>query len=526
MSVFLNRKYTHCCVSWLLCGFLSGIHTSLIYAYSQNDYYEEYVASGLWHQQAPEFSALSYQAFNGAVDQLPELLKGVRKPAIIVDLDDTVFSGTRYFTSLLDGTENHCVERSKRWWSRSPEKNRLISGAKSFLAQAHKRGVEIFYISGRYNEVKRFSADALRYHGLPIKDEDHLLFQPALDHTLSKEERRNDIKKQGYSLVMSLGDQLDDFAEIKGLSEDRCQFIRTHQQRFGREWVALPNGLYGHWEWALNEKYKEKTPEEKFGIRTAALWGGPKPIESLVPVDRQLIQLALWQYTSDMFQAMKYQIYSQAACYLKSVVEISELNSIIIIDIEGGILAARQPSVKLSEPDSLLTEHGIKSAHYIVMPEAKKFLKTAEAYNIDIYFRAVYRQEWDDKKTQQYAKQLCTLLKKDYKIATDQDHILMVRSGSENECIQQMKINKQCKKSRRVLCVISDSLEGFGLRDTLNRNIVDEIKEKWGREYVLIPNPMNLKWLHRLYQQHGQTASDDKKRAGFHKALLSSESSE
>jgi len=46
-----------------------------------------------------------------------------------------------------------------------------------------------------------------------------------------------------------VGDSLEDFVEgSKAAPEQRLEAARRHRDRFGKQWIVLPNATYGHWE--------------------------------------------------------------------------------------------------------------------------------------------------------------------------------------------------------------------------------------------------------------------------------------
>jgi predicted secreted acid phosphatase len=50
-------------------------------------------------------------------------------------------------------------------------------------------------------------------------------------------------------LLLLVGDNLEDFvAGSKAHSGLRRELAQRYSRRWGREWIILPNAMYGHWE--------------------------------------------------------------------------------------------------------------------------------------------------------------------------------------------------------------------------------------------------------------------------------------
>jgi 5'-nucleotidase (lipoprotein e(P4) family) len=214
----------------------------------------------LWHQYAAEYRALCYQAFNIARWRLEDLkLKKRKKYAIITDVDETVLDNSYYEADrLLQGKDFESTSW-KEWTGKS--KATGVPGALEFLQLARKKGIEIFYVSNRDTSEVVPTIGNLKALGFPDADEQHLLF---LATTSSKEERRQKIL-QDYKVVMMLGDNLNDFAQV---FEKKKTSIRTVEvDRFMNDWgnrfIVLPNCIYGEWENALLDYTKNLSPPER-----------------------------------------------------------------------------------------------------------------------------------------------------------------------------------------------------------------------------------------------------------------------
>ena len=143
-----------------------------------------------------------------------------------------------------------------------------IPGAVSFLKYAESKGVEIFYVSNRKVREQEATIQNLQKFGFPMADDAH--FHLRSDER-SKERRRTTISET-HTILLLMGDNLGDFAEIfdGGSTDDRALAVDEMRHEFGDRFIVLPNAMYGTWEGTLYQSY-DLTPAQKDSIRKAAL---------------------------------------------------------------------------------------------------------------------------------------------------------------------------------------------------------------------------------------------------------------
>lgn len=135
--------------------------------------------------------------------------KGVKKPAITMDVDDTVLSTYPYELSEDFGYE---PATSEEWEldARFPG----VPATRNVAVWAHDHGVKVFYITGRREggPMRDGTLKNLEKVGLPKPD--HLYLRPEDDHTSSvvpyKSGVRQDLWKNGYRILGNFGDQWSD----------------------------------------------------------------------------------------------------------------------------------------------------------------------------------------------------------------------------------------------------------------------------------------------------------------------------
>jgi 5'-nucleotidase (lipoprotein e(P4) family) len=206
---------------------------------------EYLTAAVLWQQASGERRALALQAFALARMMLDRDLVMNRRPrkprAIIVDLDETILDNNRYEGMLLKNRQNY----PQGWtdWINRAEAT-AVPGAVEFLRYAASHRVQVFYITNRKESLKQSTATNLKKLGFPDVNEQTLLMQTDPENS-SKEPRRQSIAAK-YRIVLLMGDDLNDFAEVfessktvagnvwqLGKRDLRLQF-QTHRSRESR----------------------------------------------------------------------------------------------------------------------------------------------------------------------------------------------------------------------------------------------------------------------------------------------------
>lgn len=228
----------------------------------------------LWTQTSGEAQALAYQAFTLARMVLDRDLRARRRgrlrPAVVVDVDETVLDNSRYQATLLKNRQSYDANTWTDWVKL--EQAEAIPGAVEFLRYASSRGVRVFYVTNRKLVEKEATAANLKRLRFPDVSDQTLLVRTD-PKTSSKELRRHDVGSR-YRIVLLMGDNLNDFAEVfeKGLTvADRLAAVKNNKGRFGTRFIVLPNVMYGDWENAAYGYNFKLTEEEKAEKRKSLL---------------------------------------------------------------------------------------------------------------------------------------------------------------------------------------------------------------------------------------------------------------
>ncbi|MBL7994220.1 5'-nucleotidase, lipoprotein e(P4) family [bacterium] len=212
----------------------------------------------LWHQTSGEYRALCYQAYALAKLRLDEALmnKFEKKPAVIVDIDETVLDNSPYNANLIV-TEGSFSQATWKTWTQGANAG-AVPGAVEFMNYAVSKGADVFYISNRKIEEKEGTLANLVKMGFPQADDTHVLLKTEPG---GKEKRRLKVAET-HEIVLLCGDNLNDFTYIfeKKSVTERFDGVEKMKDQWGRKFIILPNPIYGDWEEAIYD-YKYGLPD-------------------------------------------------------------------------------------------------------------------------------------------------------------------------------------------------------------------------------------------------------------------------
>lgn len=269
---------THTTILKLGCGGLllvilttavpSKTATALAPEQADNEYQ---VGAVLWQQASAESRALQYQAYKLARLMLDRDLrlhqKSNLKRAVVVDVDETVLDNSRYQAELIVNRQPFTSASWIEWCNRA--KASAIPGAVDFLKYAATRGVRVFYVTNRRETEKTGTITNLKQLGFPDVSDETVVVRTDVS---SKEARRQSIRRR-YRIVLLFGDNLSDFSNaFEGKTpEERTAGVEAARQKFGTEFIVLPNPMYGDWENAVYGYESGLTEPQKAARRKAAL---------------------------------------------------------------------------------------------------------------------------------------------------------------------------------------------------------------------------------------------------------------
>ena len=267
-----HHFYKHVIISGLLILLLATIPNGLwadSHEYTSKDLNEQTVMGMLWYQRAAEMRALCYQAFNTAklIFDLDLEKNGTgKKRAVVVDIDETVLDNSPYNAGFVDKDIGYPTGFAE--WINDAKAD-AVPGAVGFLNYAVEKGADVFYITNRKIRFKEATIKNMKALGFPQLLDNHLLMR---EKSSDKEARRQIVRKD-HRIVLLMGDNLNDFDTIfskKGI-DGRSAAVDTVKDKFGAQFIVLPNPMYGDWEGAAYDFNWKLTPKQKSEARKKLL---------------------------------------------------------------------------------------------------------------------------------------------------------------------------------------------------------------------------------------------------------------
>jgi 5'-nucleotidase (lipoprotein e(P4) family) len=219
--------------------------------------------SVLWFQKSAEMKALYYQGYNIAKRSLAQKLitsPGNKLKAVIMDIDETILDNSPSEAYQILNNVPFTDQLWKEWVKKASAEP--CPGALEFTKFADSLNVEVFYVTNRkmpdeYNPT----IQNLNRFGFPFIDSNHLVLKT--DES-SKETRRIEIAEK-YDILMLIGDNMADFDAVFDKRGEDLSFgaVEENKNKFGSEFIVLPNPMYGPWiNAALKDKQGENTREK------------------------------------------------------------------------------------------------------------------------------------------------------------------------------------------------------------------------------------------------------------------------
>ncbi len=246
----------------------SKINTS---STSKNELSSQLGNATIWFQKSAEMDASFLQAYNYGklllFLKMDTLKANTKKPAVILDLDETVLDNSPYEARLFLNGETYGSESWEKWCKEA--KAKALPGAQDFLSYADELGIEIFYISNRKANVLESTLKNLQALNLPYADKDHVLLRTAES---DKTERR-DLVKENHQVILYVGDNLTDYSEdYANRGADLGKYlVNKNKEELLYNFLMLPNPMYGEWESAIYNNDFTKSNEEKLKMRKKIL---------------------------------------------------------------------------------------------------------------------------------------------------------------------------------------------------------------------------------------------------------------
>ncbi|RZZ89924.1 5'-nucleotidase, lipoprotein e(P4) family [Pseudoxanthomonas winnipegensis] len=244
----------------------------------------------LWVQRSVEYQALSIQTYRAAADHLDAALKEKHwdalvpeergnaatglKPAVILDVDETVLDNSPYQARLIRDNAEYDEVSWDRWVAE--KKAKAVPGVVDFAKAANAKGVTLLYVSNRAVHLKDATIANLKAVGLPVADDSVFLGLgtnvPGCEQNGTEKNCRRKLAGQKYRVLMQFGDQLGDFVQVVANTQaDREKLLTQYRDWFGERWWMLAGPTYGSWEPALFNNDWQQPREARRAAKRAQL---------------------------------------------------------------------------------------------------------------------------------------------------------------------------------------------------------------------------------------------------------------
>ena len=224
----------------------------------------------LWYQKSAEMQAVYEQTYAFAkviLTQKLSLNTNSKPKAVVVDIDETVLDNSPFEAHCITANTSYTPKEWDRWVNKASAK--ALPGALDFLTFAQSKNVETFYISNRRIHLLDKTMQNLQQQGFPFADKKHIILR---DSVSTKRYRRKKVL-QDYDVLLYVGDNLTDFSEIY---EDRDSLLaknilEANKQVLGKDFLILPNPMYGEWEKPIFDNNMRISSAKKDSLRKAIL---------------------------------------------------------------------------------------------------------------------------------------------------------------------------------------------------------------------------------------------------------------
>lgn len=228
-----------------------------------SEHAHELLLSTLWMRTSGEYFASATQVYRTARLRLDEALRdpewtaypGQRQPyalppAVIMDLDETVLDNTGFEVAMIESNTEFNAAMWTEWVNE--KKATAIPGAVDFIDYAKSRGVRVFFVTNRKAHEESATRANLRELGVSFSDaDDEILTRGEQPEWRSDKESRRSLLAKQYRILLNIGDNLNDFLGAHTTPQERMKLAVAHKDFWGKQWLLLPNPIYGTWEQSL-----------------------------------------------------------------------------------------------------------------------------------------------------------------------------------------------------------------------------------------------------------------------------------
>lgn len=269
----MRKRYESVLLLLLICSGLSGCATT---GSSDTTSAHDNMDAIVWLQDSIEYAAVTQSTFAAATAALREIARsrsdGVRRGAVVLDVDETVLDNSAYQAQLVFDRAAYDGRTWDRWLGlRSAS---AVPGVVGFIESSQSLGFHVAFITNRACRARPGTADDcpqkadtlvnleeigidtrstslfLRGERPPSRCRSFLSDSEQVDGMWSSDKTsRRECVRLDRDIVMLFGDQLGDFVEASAGQSGESGRGRANEygEYWGKTWFMLPNPTYGDW---------------------------------------------------------------------------------------------------------------------------------------------------------------------------------------------------------------------------------------------------------------------------------------
>lgn len=227
-------------------------------------------------------------------------------------------------------------------------------------------------------------------------------------------------------------------------------------------------------------------------------------------IENNLMMAMAWRQTAAEYRALYHQGFNLARLRIEMALATSREDSrplAIITDVDETVLLANDYWGYLIEQgqdffDDASWDRWVAQNRGVASPGALNFLNFCVANDVEIFY-VTNRDQGDN--TVELA--LANLNAVGFP-SVDSAHLRVLRESSNKELVQQ-----EIRESFDVVVLLGDNLNDFARRyystDVDQRlGLMEEDRNRYGRDYILFPNPTDGHWIRAIFGESEPPASD------------------
>ena len=228
-------------------------------------------------------------------------------------------------------------------------------------------------------------------------------------------------------------------------------------------------------------------------------------------IENNLLMAMAWKQTAAEFRALYHQGFNIARMRVEIALAQKQDDSLplaVISDVDETLLLANDYWGYLITQgqdffDDASWDRWIEENRAVASPGALEFLNFCMSNSVEIFY--VTNRDQGEATVQLAIENLNAV---GFPLV-DTAHLRVLRESSNKELVQQ-----QIREDYEVVALLGDNLNDFARRyystDVDQRmNLMEQDKERYGRDYILFPNPTDGHWIRAIFGESEPAATDE-----------------